>query len=60
MLSERQVEKSFQKLVQTVDVSEDALEKADAMLEHLRPESPLRHRLAGELEELRKLVVAKS
>lgn len=30
------------------------LEKAEALLDELRPESPLRHRLGEELEELRK------
>lgn len=32
---------------------EDAFEKAEELLEELRCESPLRHRLSLELEELR-------
>ena len=31
------------------------LARAEALLEELRPESPLRHRLGAELGELRKL-----
>ena len=31
------------------------LRRAEALLEELRPESPLRHRLDGELTELRKM-----
>jgi hypothetical protein len=30
-------------------------DKAEALLEELRPTSPLRHRLSSELEELRQL-----
>jgi hypothetical protein len=32
------------------------LDKAEHLLDELRPESPLRHRLGMELEELRKRV----
>ena len=32
-----------------------AFDKAELLLDELRPESPLRHRLAMELEELREL-----
>jgi hypothetical protein len=38
-----------------VEVNEESLAKAEALLEELRPESPLRHRLSTELDELRKL-----
>jgi hypothetical protein len=31
----------------------DAFDRAEQLLEELRPESPLRHRLTHELEELR-------
>lgn len=60
MLTESQVQKSFRKLVDKGELSEQSLEKADALLDDLRPESPLRHRLSTEVEELRKLAVAKS
>ena len=37
------------------ELNEESLNKADELLEELRPESPLRHRLGNELEELREL-----
>ena len=37
------------------EVSSEAVTKAEALLEQLRPESPLRHRLGSELDELRQL-----
>ena len=33
----------------------EAFSKAELLLDELRPESPLRHRLSSELEELRDL-----
>jgi hypothetical protein len=36
-------------------VSSDTFVKAENLLEELRPESPLRHRLSVELEEIRRL-----
>ena len=36
------------------EVDEETLTRAEALLEELRPESPLRHRLDGELNELAK------
>ena len=38
----------------------DAFDKAEALLDELRPESPLRHRLSVELEEIRKKRLAES
>lgn len=58
MLTEEQVQRSFRKLFQATEVSEDSIEKADALIDQLRLESPLRHRLSEELDELRKLRVA--
>ena len=55
MLTEQQINRSWRKLFGTGEFAEDAFEKAETLLEELRPESPLRHRLGGELEELRKL-----
>ena len=60
MLTESQVQKSFRKLVDKTELNAEVIEKADALLDQLRPESPLRHRLSMELEELRKLAVAKA
>jgi hypothetical protein len=43
------------------DVSLETLDKAEALLEELRPESPLRHRLAMEIDEVRdRLTTAKA
>ncbi|WP_203328951.1 hypothetical protein [Candidatus Laterigemmans baculatus] len=55
MLTEATVEKSFRKLFSTPNQDEATFEKAEDLLEELRPESPLRHRLSQELEELRNL-----
>ena len=50
MLTEAEVQRSFRKLF-TKEVESDTFEKAEALLEELRPESPLRHRLSLEFEE---------
>ena len=60
LLTEDQVQRSFRKLFSSPDFSEGDLDKADDLLDKLRPESPLRHRLSVELEELRKLVTART
>ena len=54
MLTEAEVQRSFLKLFrkdQPIETS--SFEKAEALLDELRPESPLRHRLEAEIEELR-------
>lgn len=54
MLTEAEVQRSFVKLFkETVD--SETFDKAEELLEELRPESPLRHRLTTELEELREM-----
>lgn len=46
----------FRDLMNEPKRTEDTFEKAEELLEEeLRPESPLRHRLSVELEELRTL-----
>ena len=55
MLTEAQVERSFRKLLKDEELNTATFERADELLEDLRPESPLRHRLGGELDELREL-----
>jgi len=57
-MTEEQVERSFRKLVNQSDLQSDILDRAEALLDELRPESPLRHRLAAELDELRKLSIS--
>ena len=60
LLTESEVQRSFRNLFKTKDVPPDTFDKAEALLDELRPESPLRHRLSIELEEIRKLHTAKA
>ena len=55
-LTESQVEKSFRQLVSKSELSEEDFEKAEVLLDNLRAESPLLHRLSQELDELREIV----
>ncbi len=56
MLTEQTVESMFRKLMNASERNEETFDKAEELLEEeLRPESPLRHRLSVELEELRSL-----
>ena len=59
LLTEQQVSRSWQRLLSHCEFSEEVASKAEALLEELRPESPLRHRLGMELRELRDLKVQK-
>jgi hypothetical protein len=59
LLTESQVQRSFRELFKSKDVSPEAFDKAEALLDELRAESPLRHRLSVELEDIRKLHTAK-
>jgi len=61
LLTESTVEKMFRSLMNEPNRTEETFEKAEELLEdELRPESPLRHRLSVELDELRDLADAKS
>lgn len=56
MLTESTVEHMFRSLMNDPNRDEETFDKAEELLEEeLRPESPLRHRLSLELEELRSL-----
>ena len=55
MLTEHEVSRSWHKLFKGVEVNAEVLDKAELLLDELRPESPLRHRLASELEQIREL-----
>jgi hypothetical protein len=55
LLTESEVSRSWNRLFKDSSFSTDTLDNAGALLDELRPESPLRHRLNNELEELRKL-----
>lgn len=59
MLTEAQVQRSFIQMVTKTEHNEEMFERAETLLDNLRPESPLRHRLIVELDELRKLTTAK-
>ena len=55
MLTEQEVARSWRVLFGGTGYSSDTFVKAEGLLEELRPESPLRHRLSVELEEIRRL-----
>lgn len=55
MLTEQEVARSWRKLFKGGEFDEGVFSKAEALLDELRCESPLRHRLTAELDELRKL-----
>ena len=54
MLTENEVSRSWAKLLKG-DITAEVIGKAELLLDELRPESPLRHRLSLELDELREL-----
>jgi hypothetical protein len=56
LLTESTVERMFRELMNESNRTDELFDKAEELLdEELRPESPLRHRLTVELEELRTL-----
>lgn len=55
LLTEQEISRTWQKLFRDGSLCEETFTRAEALLEELRAESPLRHRLEGELEELRKM-----
>jgi hypothetical protein len=55
LLTESEVTRSWNKLFKTGVFDDANFERAEALLDELRPTSPLRHRLGSELEELRQL-----
>lgn len=55
MLTEQEVSRSWRKLFTKPVFSDDLFERAEALIEEIRPESPLRHRLQRELDEFRSL-----
>ena len=52
MLTEQQITRSWRTLFRAGPIADDTIAKAEAMLDELRAESPLRHRLRTELNEL--------
>ena len=53
MLTEQEVSHSWSLVFKGSKFDPDTFDQAEQLLEQLRPESPLRHRLMHELEELR-------
>jgi len=60
LLTENTVEQMFRSLMNDPNRDDETFDKAEELLEdELRPESPLRHRLSVELDELRQLAEIK-
>jgi hypothetical protein len=56
LLTEAEVQRSFRNLFRPGQkITATAFEKAEALLDELHPESPLRYRLQQEIDELREL-----
>jgi len=55
LLTESEVSRSWNRLFKSTDLTTDTFDNAENLLDELRPESPLRHRLGNELEELREI-----
>lgn len=53
LLTEKEVTRSWSRLFKNHDYEAAAFDRAEELLDELRPESPLRHRLSLELDELR-------
>lgn len=60
MLSEAEVQRSFNQLFKQKELNVEIFDKAEQLLEELRPESPLRFRLSQELEEIRSMHESKA
>ena len=60
LLTENEVQRSFRGLFNSTEFTAEELERGEELLDQLRPESPLRHRLSCELNELRQLLPANS
>ncbi len=55
MLTEQEVARTWSQVFKTGQIELASFDKAEQLLDELRPESPLRHRLTVELEELRNI-----
>ena len=53
MLTEQEITRSWRSLFRNAKLSEEIFARAEHLLDELRPESPLRHRLECELTEMR-------
>jgi hypothetical protein len=59
LLTEQEVSRSWSQMFRGKDLQPVTFERAEQLLDELRPESPLRHRLNMELEEHRRLHMSK-
>ncbi len=57
MLTEQEVARSWRALFRGGECNQELFDRAEQLLEELRPESPLRHRLETELTEIRRRAV---
>ena len=53
MLTEKEVSRSWSRMFTGSEIEMATFDRAEQLLDELRPESPLLHRLTTELEELR-------
>jgi hypothetical protein len=53
LLTEQEISRTWRSLFRGAEHSDEVFAKAEQLLAELRPESPLRHRLGAELDELR-------
>jgi hypothetical protein len=60
LLTEQEVARSWSLVFKSAQIESDSFDRAEQLLEELRPESPLRLRLTHELEELRRIHVSGS
>jgi hypothetical protein len=60
LLTEQEVARSWGLVFKSAQIEADSFDRAEQLLEELRPESPLRLRLTRELEELRKIHVSRA
>jgi hypothetical protein len=60
LLTEQEISRAWRTLFRGTQCTNEVLDKAEQLLNELRPESPLRHRLGTELEELREKVAQKA
>jgi hypothetical protein len=58
LLTEQEISRTWRSLFRgATDGTDELFAKAEELLDELRPESPLRHRLGAELDELRQRAV---
>jgi hypothetical protein len=60
LLTEQEVARSWGLIIKGNQIESESFDRAEQLLEELRPESPLRLRLTRELEELRKIHVSRA